>query len=372
MADYLQPPIIFPRNIPYSWMVPLVYSAVRDYIDHCYRFSDHIFLACTDLEDSVTRATNALFSDSLSVALLHAIRKAESNLLRLIQLSVNVDELESACFHLEAYIQGLVNTKEDVMTRAKEDGGNIDEVVKGAPTTSGGLQRTRLHGHALFKDIRAQAESQIYANINARVDEFLGLASYEGILLTTSTGGMTDSAGDQTATILETATLGGPAAAGSRARAGNPLKPVVPSEYIVDMMAWLATTFRAFTNLPVKVAQTACLTACKHIASSLQNQILGPNVKAVSESALRQISSDLAECESFARSKPVPDVDTSMLILIFADLRMLIDLVLLDDWAVFLTGYSNSRGSMRWLLRLVAGASYFRRLLGSAVSVKPY
>lgn len=47
-----------------------------------------------------------------------------------------------------------------------------------------------------------------------------------------------------------------------------------------------------------KVAQTACMSACKHISTSLMQLLLDPEVRQISMGALYQIHTDIVECES--------------------------------------------------------------------------
>ncbi|KAK9398506.1 exocyst complex component 6B-like [Crotalus adamanteus] len=70
-----------------------------------------------------------------------------------------------------------------------------------------------------------------------------------------------------------------------------------------------------------KVAQTACMSACKHLSTSLMQQLLEAEVRQLSLGALQQFSLDVAECEQFARSGPVPGFQGDTLLLAFIDLR---------------------------------------------------
>ncbi|MEQ2187350.1 Exocyst complex component 6B [Goodea atripinnis] len=70
-----------------------------------------------------------------------------------------------------------------------------------------------------------------------------------------------------------------------------------------------------------KVAQTACMSACKHISTSLMQLLLNPEVRQISIGALHQLNVDLKECESFARASPVAGFQGDTLLLAFSDLR---------------------------------------------------
>ena len=49
--------------------------------------------------------------------------------------------------------------------------------------------------------------------------------------------------------------------------------------------------------LQEKVAKTACMSACKHIATSLKDFLLDNNVTQMTIPALMQFSLDLVQCE---------------------------------------------------------------------------
>ena len=46
-----------------------------------------------------------------------------------------------------------------------------------------------------------------------------------------------------------------------------------------------------------KVAQTACMSACRHISARLTELILDPDVKTVTMAALQQFNLDVIQCE---------------------------------------------------------------------------
>lgn len=120
--------------------------------------------------------------------------------------------------------------------------------------------RSHLYGVSLFRDARARAETQIYTNLNSRIDEFCSLASYDGIF-----GGPGE--GDTSRSLDEL-----------EASAARGVKRLPTSDYMRDMTAWLGSTFRAFSHLPPKVAHTACISVCKYIVKILQRILMGPEV----------------------------------------------------------------------------------------------
>ncbi|KAL2774065.1 exocyst complex component 6B isoform 5 [Daubentonia madagascariensis] len=154
----------------------------------------------------------------------------------------------------------------------------------------------------LTEDARHAAEEEIYTNLNQKIDQFLQLADYDWM----------------------TGDLGNKA-----------------SDYLVDLIAFLRSTFAVFTHLPGKVAQTACMSACKHLATSLMQLLLEAEVRQLTLGALQQFNLDVRECEQFARSGPVPGFQEDTLQLAFIDLRQLLDLFIQWDWSTYLADYGQ-------------------------------
>lgn len=112
-------------------------------------------------------------------------------LLQLIQLSVNMDELEVVSNKLEEYIRRRVSDVCASASSATLDGAPaVDSGLQkqrfgssppGANSTSeaGGATSSRLNGVALFRDIRSEAESHIYATLNLKIDVFIDVGMYD-------------------------------------------------------------------------------------------------------------------------------------------------------------------------------------------------
>ena len=73
---------------------------------------------------------------------------------------------------------------------------------------------TRLQGRAVFRDVRDDAEQQIYEALKRKIDEFMELANYDWLL--------SESSGHA-------------------------------SSFLMDLIAFLHSTFQAFTNLKVSI-----------------------------------------------------------------------------------------------------------------------
>ncbi|XP_074051796.1 exocyst complex component 6B isoform X1 [Macrotis lagotis] len=268
----------FPKKFPFSEFVPKVYNQIKEFIYACLKFSEDLHLSSTEVDDMIRKSTNLLLTRTLSSSLQNVIKRRNVGLTELVQIIINTTHLEKSCKYLEEFIT------------------NITSVL---PET---VHTTKLYGTTTFKDARHAAEEEIYTNLNQKIDQFLQLADYDWM------------AGD------------------SNSRA---------SDYLMDLIAFLRSTFAVFTHLPGKVAQTACMSACKHLATSLMQLLLEADVRQLSLGALQQFNLDVQECEQFARSGPVPGFQEDTLQLAFIDLRQLLDLFTQWDWSTYLADYGQ-------------------------------
>ncbi|XP_047667209.1 exocyst complex component 6B isoform X2 [Tachysurus fulvidraco] len=278
----------FPKKFPFSEFVPKVYSQLKEFIYACLKYSEDLHLSSTEIDDMIRKSTNLLLTRTLSNCLQYAIKKKNVGLAELVQIIVNTTHLELSCRYLEEFISNITNVPPDT------------------------VNTTKLYGTSTFKDARHAAEEEIYTNLNLKIDQFLQLADYDWM-----------------------AAQGG----------------VKASDYLSDLIAFLCSTFAVFTHLPGnpieharlpgKVAQTACMSACKHLSTSLLQLLLEADVRQVSMGALQQFNVDVKECERFARAGPVPGFQGDTLLLAFIDLRQLLDLFTQWDWSTYLADYGR-------------------------------
>ncbi|XP_010148068.1 PREDICTED: exocyst complex component 6B-like, partial [Eurypyga helias] len=222
----------------------------------------------TEVDDMIRKSTNLLLTRTLSNCLQNVIKRKNVGLTELVQIIINTTHLEKSCKFLEEFITNITNV--------------LPETV----------HTTKLYGTTTFKDARHAAEEEIYTNLNQKIDQFLQLADYDWMAMEP----------------------------GSKA-----------SDYLVDLIGFLRSTFAVFTHLPGdvdvhstmsgKVAQTACMSACKHLSTSLMQLLLEAEVRQLTLGALQQFNLDVEECEQFARSGPVPGFQGDTLQLAFIDLR---------------------------------------------------
>lgn len=282
----------YPKKFPFSSFVPKVFTQVKLFIDACREFSQDLNLSQPEIEDMVRKSTNYLLTQTLSDSLSNLIKKPKLGLLELIQITINTNYLGDSMTHLEQYI-----TQATFAGTSGSPSSSVDNIRE-----LGGSHLGKLQGSSMFKNARSDAESQIYFLLNQKIDEFFEIAHYDWLLV--------ESSG-------------------------------VASSYITDLIKFLTCTFQAFTNLPLRVAQSACHSTCKHMASSLMNFLLDEDVKAISMGALEQFNLDLLQCEFFASSEPVKGFEDNVLQLCFAELRQLLDLLLSWQWSTYIADYGK-------------------------------
>nr|XP_033809425.1 exocyst complex component 6B isoform X7 [Geotrypetes seraphini] len=268
----------FPKKFPFSEFVPKVYNQIKEFIYACLKFSEDLHLSSTEVDDMIRKSTNLLLTRTLNNCLQSVIKRKNIGLTELVQIIINTTHLEISCKFLEEFITNITNV--------------LPETV----------HTTKLYGLTTFKDARHAAEEEIYTNLNQKIDQFLQLADYDWM------------------------------ATEPNGRA---------SDYLLDLIAFLHSTFAVFTHLPGKVAQTACMSACKHLSTSLMQLLLEAEVKQITLGALQQFNLDVKECERFARSGPVPGFQEDTLQLAFINLRQLLDLFIQWDWSTYLADYGQ-------------------------------
>nr|XP_023686649.1 exocyst complex component 6 isoform X3 [Paramormyrops kingsleyae] len=268
----------FPKKLPMSQSVPQIYTQVKEFIYASLKFSESLHRSSTEIDDMLRKSTNLLLTRTLSSGLQSLIRKPHIGLTELVQIIINTTHLEQACKYLEDFITNITNV---------------------SPET---VHTTRLYGLSTFKDARHSAEGEIYTKLNQKIDEFIQLADYEWSM------------------------------AESDGRA---------SGYLMDLINFLRSTFQVFTHLPGKVAQTACMSACKHLSTSMMQMLLDSELKQISMGAIQQFNLDVIQCELFASSEPVPGFQGDTLQLAFIDLRQLLDLFMVWDWSTYLADYGQ-------------------------------
>ncbi|CAH8506392.1 unnamed protein product [Schistosoma rodhaini] len=262
----------FPKQLCFSWIVPKIYRTVREYINLCYRFCENMDLAYTELEDTINRATNFLFSQCLNTVLTSGVRSSLRQLPRLMQFCINLDELETVCGHLDNYLQyTLLDEASSITSGRLKDFGLIrdnqreDSDMTASVTLNSGANppRSRLQGASLLKDIRVLVEDQICNHLKDSVTKFINLSNYDDIDDNNS-GQINNNTNKNDQTVD-----------GRNGVSYTANTKIKPTENIVHLTSWLKSVFDSFSNLPPKIAQTACMSVCKHIARLLYDVLFG-------------------------------------------------------------------------------------------------
>ncbi|XP_049506297.1 exocyst complex component 6B isoform X5 [Panthera uncia] len=307
----------FPKKFPFSEFVPKVYNQIKEFIYACLKFSEDLHLSSTEVDDMIRKSTNLLLTRTLSNSLQNVIKRKNIGLTELVQIIINTTHLEKSCKYLEEFITNITNVLPETVHTTKLYGTttfkelfcccvSIFQICRSLEHISRNIGVYQSLKEPDDKDTREDArhaaEEEIYTNLNQKIDQFLQLADYDWM----------------------TGDLGNKA-----------------SDYLVDLIAFLRSTFAVFTHLPGKVAQTACMSACKHLATSLMQLLLEAEVRQLTLGALQQFNLDVRECEQFARSGPVPGFQEDTLQLAFIDLRQLLDLFIQWDWSTYLADYGQ-------------------------------
>uniref|UniRef100_A0A8C3V8S1 Exocyst complex component n=1 Tax=Catharus ustulatus TaxID=91951 RepID=A0A8C3V8S1_CATUS len=185
----------FPKKFPFSEFVPRVFGQIQEFIHACLKFSEDLHLSSTEVDDMIRKSTNLLLTRTLSNCLQNVIKRKNVGLTELVQIIINTTHLEKSCRFLEEFITNITNVLPDT------------------------VHTTKLYGTTTFKDARHAAEEEIYTNLNQKIDQFLQLADYDWLA----------------------------PEPGSRA-----------SDYLVDLIGFLRSTFAVFTHLPVSPALLQC------------------------------------------------------------------------------------------------------------------
>uniref|UniRef100_A0A8B9V8I2 Exocyst complex component n=1 Tax=Anas zonorhyncha TaxID=75864 RepID=A0A8B9V8I2_9AVES len=251
----------FPKKFPFSEFVPKVYNQIKEFIYACLKFSEDLHLSSTEVDDMIRKSTNLLLTRTLSNCLQNVIKRKNVGLTELVQIIINTTHLEKSCKFLEEFITNITNV--------------LPETV----------HTTKLYGTTTFKDARHAAEEEIYTNLNQKIDQFLQLADYDWMAMEP----------------------------GSKA-----------SDYLVDLIGFLRSTFAVFTHLPVR--------AHGHLTVLLKVMVAQASWSAFYP---------LFFPTEFARSGPVPGFQGDTLQLAFIDLRQLLDLFIQWDWSTYLADYGQ-------------------------------
>lgn len=265
----------FPKAFPFSEAVPSVYEVIKRFVDLSVRFVEDLDLSHTEVDESVRKATNYLLSKTLSGTMSEVIRGERLSLQQLTQMSVNTTHLQKSCAYLERYI-------------SEETHAVGDE------------SRVKLHGATAFKDARTAAEEKIIMELMKKIDDFFEMGDYNWT----------------------------PAFAASD-----------PSDFILDMLAFIMTTFTSLESMPVDVARTAYFSTYKHISGILLTKLTNPEIKRINLYAMQSLLIDVEACVDSAEDCPVPSIvvpGDCLFKAVFGPVYQVLELFCKWDWPRYL------------------------------------
>eukprot|EP01137_Pigoraptor_chileana_P019950 Opistho-2@81683 len=259
---------LFPSSLPFSASVPKIYTEIREFAYAALKFVDQLHLSHTETDDMVRRAANRFLGKTVKEAMIHAIDSATSNVSQLVQITINAGCLAHVAPQLDVFVASL--------TRTVSDGAHV----------------IRLIGPQVFKEARQLGEEAVLRRVRGKVDDFFTLASYNW-----------------------TATKGEDS----------------PSEYMVDLITFLRTTFGTLSAFQSEYVDAAYATACEHLVTRLISLLTSDNVKRMHISVFDTLAKDVTLCEAFAQDCPIASIKEH-----FYPLRQMITLFVKWDFSNFL------------------------------------
>ncbi|KAG0316648.1 hypothetical protein BGZ97_006549 [Linnemannia gamsii] len=141
----------FPRNLPFSKVVPYCCEDIKQFVTQFYRFVEGFNQEQNEMDELVKDSL-----DTLLIQHVHSVwlKKLESrNLSQIAQIIINLEYFQGACADFEQMLTELRSTSD---------------------TTKIALQAT-----GLFRETRRSAENRISELVNSKIDDILELAEYE-------------------------------------------------------------------------------------------------------------------------------------------------------------------------------------------------
>ncbi|KNE57062.1 hypothetical protein AMAG_02819 [Allomyces macrogynus ATCC 38327] len=259
------PPPPYPRNLPYSKVVPTAADLLYAFVDGYYKFATNLasadtgngdvptVVAAADADDLVRRSVDALMMRYLRDP-LGAIIDASTNLAQILQILVNV-----------AWMARLAGALERALMEKRL-----------MPSSS----RVVLQAGESFKQCRKTAEKRIFELLNHKISDFLGLAEYDFM----------------------------PPADVARSK--------MPSPYLRDLVNFLTTVmYSTLENLPSEIKTFIYFEAFDHLANGMLDLILAPTVRRINLAFVDQFATDVSFLERFVNGLGDQNVQDTFLVL---------------------------------------------------------
>ncbi|XP_023169524.2 exocyst complex component 6 [Drosophila hydei] len=145
----------FPKQFPFSRMVPEVYHQAKEFMYACMKFAEELTLSPNEVAAMVRKAANLLLTRSFSGCLSVVFRQPSITLIQLIQIIIDTQYLDKAGPFLDEFVCHMTNTERSI-----------------SQTPS-----------AMFHVARQDAEKQVAVRICFKIDEFFELSAYDWLLV---------------------------------------------------------------------------------------------------------------------------------------------------------------------------------------------
>ena len=276
--------IKFPSLLPFSKLVPEIFTLMEEYIEASLQFATHLDLSQTEVDDLVRKSTNELLTKTLNDCLIDLIKEKNLVLSQIVQVSINTSYLQRYSHCMETFVSSKTGC------------------------TVSSTQAKDLYGLKMFDNVKEESKRQIHVKLTEKIDEFFELSRYNWT---------TTQARD------------------------------TPSDHMTDMLTYLKNKFKTFTQLEQSVACGACEEAGKHIADKLLEIFLDPGITQMTRVALDILDQDVIAYEGFALDEPVKGVKNINLLIPIQKLRNVINMIKQSDYDKYIAEYNPStRGNV--------------------------
>ncbi|CBY35183.1 unnamed protein product [Oikopleura dioica] len=269
----------YPKKLPFSRMVLRIFGRMKEFIDEYFLYFSGSDLNRIQRDDQARRAVISLIKRALRQTIKTKLDQNNVGLNELMQLSINVGCLASACPELCVYIQKKTFTEQPPEVKSLSNVGSQS-----------------------FKDIRAEIQMQIPPRIQAKVDQILELGFDEF-----------DFTSEE--------------------------DPTGQSDHIRSAIDFVRNNLKMLSKLSRQVQETTLFVVCQHIGTVLMEWLTEDEEPSmISINGLRQMMIDVNYLEYFA-GDAIPEFSEATET--FVPIHQLLDLTIKSDWPQYLSSYGS-------------------------------
>ncbi|KAI9592840.1 exocyst complex subunit Sec15-like-domain-containing protein [Syncephalis fuscata] len=259
----------FPRTVPFGSVVPLTCADIKRSVDQFYKFAvnDSGQPVVPQVDMIVQNAVDLLLGKTIPDVLKLELKTTA--MLQVVQLNANVEHFDNVCSEFEKFLtdRRVVNTTSE--------------------------EKIKLKARDAFEEIRKLAEKRIFELINGKLDAFVASSDYDWM----------------------------------------PRKPrTEPAAYLKDLVSYLKEMFTtALVHLPVNIKSLVTFEAMDHLATSMNELLLGAKVKKFNLNFVTNMDVDVSFLERF-----VEELGDPMMLDVFVELRQVITLLMSNNQEEYL------------------------------------